>query len=358
MDDLQKWLLRFRELDRELIKWKSNLPLQWQEARVRNLEPRMDPNLTLAHLIHNTSMILLHQFIAYPTAQWKATVVKLPQISSAGICLSAATENSTITQKYLMYNTGIADPQFSFCLFVSGRALLAQSAFYNLELVPEFHRIVKSLDDLSRRSEGLYPSSGPDNLAAQFSRSLLYAQTQATSKSDSVDIRKFVDSVDADSEGTTNSGDMASLGSAADPTFRDHANFSNNTSGNGTVGSSCINRHNDLNNCSERSGFHNASSLHDNISQNSDPTSMMMYDMIQEQFSLASPPLPLAFQTDVSISQSFIDTPNSLPASASVSSCNLPAFDRNAEQMRQISNLFADPNIFEMNRVFTYRGSE
>lgn len=124
-EEVQQWLVRFKELDLRLVRWKLFLPPQWREATVVN--GRMDPNLTLAHITHNTSVILLHQGIAYKAMQWQSLSIKLPSSSSADTCLSAAIEITTITQQYLIHNTGLTNPQFAFCLFVSGRVLLGSS---------------------------------------------------------------------------------------------------------------------------------------------------------------------------------------------------------------------------------------
>lgn len=87
----------------------------------------MDPNLTLAHVTHNTSMILLHQRIAYPPLEW-LEVVKLPTLSSAETCETAAAETANITTKYLENTSSrsIVDNQFAFCVFVSARVLQGQ----------------------------------------------------------------------------------------------------------------------------------------------------------------------------------------------------------------------------------------
>lgn len=87
----------------------------------------MDPNLTLAHLTHNTSMILLHQQIAYP-ASHGTSVVRMPSAHSADTCHIAAVETATIAQKYLKYtpSNSPVNSQFAFCVFISARALLGE----------------------------------------------------------------------------------------------------------------------------------------------------------------------------------------------------------------------------------------
>lgn len=107
--------------------WKMFLPQKWKEANISR-QPAvvtMDPNLTLAHITHNTSMILLHQRIAYPPLEW-LEVVKLPILSSAETCETAASETANITQKFLDNSPprSIVDNQFAFCVFVSARVLL------------------------------------------------------------------------------------------------------------------------------------------------------------------------------------------------------------------------------------------
>lgn len=127
--ELGSWLMRFKELDLRLVSWKMFLPLKWKDSNISR-QPTvvtMDPNLTLAHVMHNTSMILLHQRIAYPPEEWLG-LVKLPTLSSAETCETAAGETANITQKYLdnCSKKGIMDNQFAFCVFVSARVLLGK----------------------------------------------------------------------------------------------------------------------------------------------------------------------------------------------------------------------------------------
>ena len=146
------WLMRFKELDLRLVRyacflgryeyskayssppsltdvysWKMFLPQKWKDSNISR-QPTvvtMDPNLTLAHITHNTSMILLHQRIAYPPLEW-LEVVKLPTLSSAETCEAAASETANITQKYMDNSPAqsVVDSQFAFCVFVSARVLL------------------------------------------------------------------------------------------------------------------------------------------------------------------------------------------------------------------------------------------
>lgn len=84
----------------------------------------MDPNLTLAHVTHNTSMILLHQHIAYPSPTLKS-MIRLPNICSAETCELAAIETSAMTSKYLRTTEDIMlNAEFVFCAWTAARVLL------------------------------------------------------------------------------------------------------------------------------------------------------------------------------------------------------------------------------------------
>jgi hypothetical protein len=111
------------------------LPQKWKDSNIsRDISlVDMDPNLTLAHLTHNTSMILLHQHIAYPSPNW-SELVKLPSSCSAETCQMAAVETLSICQKYLKYTRiGIVNSQFALCAFVAGRVLLGEHELSILE---------------------------------------------------------------------------------------------------------------------------------------------------------------------------------------------------------------------------------
>ncbi|KAH7134946.1 fungal-specific transcription factor domain-containing protein [Dendryphion nanum] len=173
--EMQLWLMRFKELDLRLVKWRLFLPPRWRNASVLNPDGIMDPNLTLAHMTHNTAIIQLHQSIAYPAPQLRACPVALPSIASAETCVAAASEISTIADQFLQQSTGITNPQFSFCLFIAGRVLLAHATYYSEPLDSTSEIISSSLVEVGRRWAGRNASSATDsldNLASRFSRRL------------------------------------------------------------------------------------------------------------------------------------------------------------------------------------------
>lgn len=108
--------------------WKMFLPQKWKDSNISRDKAfiNMDPNLTTAHLTHNTSMILLHQHIAYPPPEWEQ-FIRLPSLCSAGTCESAAVETASICEKFIKYTeVGIVSSQFALCAFVAARVLLGK----------------------------------------------------------------------------------------------------------------------------------------------------------------------------------------------------------------------------------------
>ncbi|KFY91694.1 hypothetical protein V500_04513 [Pseudogymnoascus sp. VKM F-4518 (FW-2643)] len=177
--DVQMWLMRFKELDLRLVQWKLFLPEEWREACALNADGILDPNLTLAHITHNTAVGLLHQGIAYPSQEWQARSIRLPSTSSAQTCLAAAMEVAIIAEKYLQDSISLTNPQFAFCLFISGRMLLAHSMHYNIPLPQEFDSLTNSLREISRRWNGPHAQDGlSQNLASKFASRLVSARDQ------------------------------------------------------------------------------------------------------------------------------------------------------------------------------------
>ncbi|RYP66645.1 hypothetical protein DL769_005977 [Monosporascus sp. CRB-8-3] len=153
--DINSWLTRFKELDLRLVHWKMLLPEKWK-ANMERQSTRMDPNLTLAHVTHNVSMILLHQLIAYPPAHWGFRN-RLPSVCSADTCFTAATEIATITHNYLKYTpeTEPCNSQYAFCVFIAARVLMIHWRYYVENQLPaEFWSLVDYLDEMSRRWSG------------------------------------------------------------------------------------------------------------------------------------------------------------------------------------------------------------
>lgn len=199
------WLTRFKELDLRLVHWKMLLPQKWT-VNVSPSQPawtRMDPNLTLAHVTHNASMILLHQPIAFPLRAWPFKS-RLPSICSMDTCQTAAIEVATITNHYLKGSlpTAPVNSQFAFCIFIAARALLLywQHSRDQEAVAPEFWMLTQSLDAMSTRWAGTQAAAeagtGVRNLATKYSATLaqLHRQT-AEDESFSISISAYTTEV-------------------------------------------------------------------------------------------------------------------------------------------------------------------
>lgn len=173
---ISSWLTRFKELDLRLVHWKMLLPQKWK-SNPNMTRPGlfMDPNLTLAHITHNASMIMLHQLIAYPPFDWPFRS-RLPSSCSIEACYSAGIEIATISQRYLT-NSPQGCPvasQFAFCIFIAGRMLLIHwRSSPDNELPNEFWSLVQCLDEMSRRWTCLSTTAAHDqNLSGRYNARL------------------------------------------------------------------------------------------------------------------------------------------------------------------------------------------
>jgi len=192
--DVSLWLTRFKELDLRLVHWKMFLPHKWKaDGYLRSTSSResggapflMDPNLTLAHITHNASMILLHQPIAFPSARLAPFQARLPSACSVETCLSAATEIAVITAKYLDNTPSILPlaHQYAFCVYIAARVLLVywRYAYLENELPGDFWALVRALEEFSVRWRGCGGASSTvtdptvcqsDDLAAKYAQKL------------------------------------------------------------------------------------------------------------------------------------------------------------------------------------------
>lgn len=347
--DVQMWLMRFKQLDLRLVQWKIFLPERWREACALNEDGNMDPNLTLAHITHNVAVILLHQGIAYPSAEWQAVLpnigVRLPSASSAETCLIAGTEVVTIVERFLRDNpVTLTNPQFAFCLFICGRMLLAHAAYYSIALPREFDILLDSLWEISKRWKL------DNNIAAKFASRLLRARQQGAS----LDIRQAVFS-DEQAAITDDSLKIPRLGvttarqDSSMPVFQNTRPTRATAQRNQTLPGPSEQRRagTDYHSRAAQAGQRVEMPVSTNGSDNSMITSNNYTNMhpVDEEspdsISFAFPPLPLAFQAGqiASATQTAMQSPVMHPAA-------YPAQDFGNGLVPMDSNGFQDLNFF------------
>lgn len=159
----------------------------------------MDPNLTLAHVTHNTAIIQLHQCVAFPPPALRGCSNALPTASSVTTCITAATEIGTIAKQFLQQSDGITHPQMSFCLFMAGRVLLSASCQNRESIDSAFDVISKALSDIAHRWNYLGGLEEPtQNLAARLrmrlseSRAVVMARDSTSASGESLDVTRPV----------------------------------------------------------------------------------------------------------------------------------------------------------------------
>ncbi|KAM0342022.1 hypothetical protein ACHAPU_009750 [Fusarium lateritium] len=179
--DLSSWLTRFKELDVRLVHWKMLLPRKWK-VNIAQQSSRMDPNLTLAHVVHNASMILLHQPIAFPPLDWTFRT-RLPSFCSLDTCQAAAIEIATITDHYLRIadQTSPLNSQFAFCVYLAARVLLLYWRYCAMDILsPEFWVLTQSLELMAKRWAGPHQLGPRKNLASKYQAMLVQLHTRCT----------------------------------------------------------------------------------------------------------------------------------------------------------------------------------
>jgi hypothetical protein len=224
--DVGLWLTRFKELDLRLVHWKMLLPHKWKpDSYLRGVGSAplvMDPNLTLAHVTHNASLILLHQPIAFPPTGW-AFRTRLPSACSVETCLAAATEVTTITTKYLE-STAVGMPvahQYAFCVYMAARVLLVHwgYGYIETELSGEFWTLVRALDEFSLRWRGgsgssimaREPAPSAWDLSAKYARRLRELHTSCLQ---GVNVNLAAYTAEIDHSSTAAAGDEAEASSS------------------------------------------------------------------------------------------------------------------------------------------------
>jgi hypothetical protein len=92
----------------------------------------MDPAMVVANTIHNSSMILLHQRIAYPSPDLSA--YQLPSYHSAQTCQAAAKENAVIITRFLATapEDMAVSPYIGLSAYLGAKAFLSMSLYLTL----------------------------------------------------------------------------------------------------------------------------------------------------------------------------------------------------------------------------------
>jgi hypothetical protein len=164
--DIRLSYQEFLNLDLIISGWKAKLPLRFQQASY-DADRYMDHNVTLAHLVHNTSGILLYQ--------WPNSLRGMSAVDPAVVLQrllvkkQAAKEIAKICARFLLGRMYLVSAQFSQCQFMAARALLAYSHWVMEPVDEDFETLRRSLAEAARRWEGIdieAPVDSLDNFAS------------------------------------------------------------------------------------------------------------------------------------------------------------------------------------------------
>lgn len=164
--DIRDFLREFLSLDLTLTNWKASLPPRYHQASYDETG-YMDHNVTLAHLTHNTSGILLHQVLYTVWGARDAEVgVNSSLLSRLVLVKQAAKESTKICSRFLLHRPYLASPQFVFCQFIAARALLAYSSWMMEPVDDDFGILYTSLGESAKRWIGQENNQRRESLAA------------------------------------------------------------------------------------------------------------------------------------------------------------------------------------------------
>jgi transcription factor-like protein len=153
--DVRLFLKGFLELDVVLTNWKARLPAKYHHVSY-NEDGYMDHNLTLAHMTHNTSSIMLYQSpralfgLGAPGEALHRTL--LPQCA---IIKHGAKEIARICTRFLFHRRYLVSPQFAFCQFAAARALLAYASWTGEAVDEEYETLFTALAESAKRWAGV-----------------------------------------------------------------------------------------------------------------------------------------------------------------------------------------------------------
>lgn len=153
--DARLFLKEFLELDAVLTNWKARLPAKYHHASY-NDNGYMDHNLTLAHMTHNTSIILLYQspraLFSLGAAGEAMHRTLLPQCA---IIKHGAKEIARICTRFLFHRRYLVSPQFAYCQFSAARALLAYANWTAEPVDEEYETLFTALAESAKRWAGV-----------------------------------------------------------------------------------------------------------------------------------------------------------------------------------------------------------
>lgn len=144
-EDVERWQLRYKELDNMLTSWKYGLPGEFSNmAKIFQPGSRsLSCTWVMLHATYHTAVIRLHSSAAYPTTR---SPIFTPSYSASQRCLGAV-ENIAALAEFASTNGYIPrlGPPFAFTVWVSARLLLVHGSTVEHKLSPQIAFFVDTL---------------------------------------------------------------------------------------------------------------------------------------------------------------------------------------------------------------------
>lgn len=145
VEDVERWQLRYKELDNMLTSWKYGLPGEFGNmAKIFQPGSRsLSCTWVMLHATYHTAVIRLHSSAAYPTTR---SPIFTPSYNASQRCLGAV-ENIAALAEFVSTNGYIPrlGPPFAFTVWVSARLLLVHGSTVERKLSPQISFFVDTL---------------------------------------------------------------------------------------------------------------------------------------------------------------------------------------------------------------------
>ncbi|KAL6692239.1 fungal-specific transcription factor domain-containing protein [Trichoderma pleuroticola] len=150
LTDVEKWQLRYKELDKELTSWNFALPGEFGNMG-KVFQPgsrNLNCNWIMLHATYHTAVIRLHSSAAYPTTR---SAIFTPSFSAAQRC-HGAVENISALGDFVVNNGFLPKlgPPFAFTIWVAARVLLVHGSTVEHKLSPQISFFVDILREMGR----------------------------------------------------------------------------------------------------------------------------------------------------------------------------------------------------------------
>ncbi|KAL7921722.1 fungal-specific transcription factor domain-containing protein [Trichoderma austrokoningii] len=150
LTDVEKWQLRYKELDKELTSWNFALPGEFGNMN-KVFQPgsrNLNCNWVMLHATYHTAVIRLHSSAAYPTTR---SAIFTPSFSAAQRC-HGAVENISALGDFVVNNGFLPKlgPPFAFTIWVAARVLLVHGSTVEHKLSPQISFFVDILREMGR----------------------------------------------------------------------------------------------------------------------------------------------------------------------------------------------------------------